>query len=230
MAETIRAVLFDVGNTLLHINHTVMAQVLTAQGHPVRPESVYRAECQARLVLDDLTIDRPSTESPFQGYFRAVCTYLGIPWSPATQVALDELRAYDRRRQLWTQVVPWSHEILQTLRQAGYILGVISNSDGSVATLLANQGLDTFFRFILDSFLVGVAKPSPDIFHLALEHTGTAPHETVYIGDLYRVDVLGAQGIGMHGILVDPQRAWRAVSCHKIQHFQDLPALLKTLE
>jgi HAD superfamily hydrolase (TIGR01549 family) len=229
MSPSIRALIFDVGNTLLHINHTVLARALTAHGHAVTPEAVYAAECHARLTLDSLIIQGTNSDATFSGYFQALCAHLGLPWGRDTRAALDDIRAYDRRHSLWDQAIPWSQPTLQALEETGFLLGVISNSDGTAADLLARQGLDRFFRFIIDSCLVGVEKPAPQIFHLALEQTHTAPHETVYIGDLYRVDVEGARGAGMPGVLIDPMRAWQTVACPKVQDLRHLPPLLEQL-
>ncbi len=223
----IRAVIFDVGNTLLHMNYTVIAEVLTACGYTVTSAAVYAAECYARPILDTLIIRGES--SPFTGYFQALCTRLGLPWDDKTRAALEAIRAYDRAHGLWDQALPRAHATLRTLQQAGYRLGVISNSDGSAASLLARQGLDRFFRFVLDSFLVKVEKPAPRIFQLALEHIGTAPQETVYVGDLYCVDVAGARGVGMHGVLLDPLAVWQTWPCPKVRDLQQLPSLLTTL-
>jgi HAD superfamily hydrolase (TIGR01662 family) len=227
MNAPIRALLFDVGNTLLQINHTAIAEMLAAHGHAVTPEAVYEAECHARLTLDFLIMRGAEPANIFKGYFQALCAHLGLSWNRQTRAALDAIRAYDRQHSLWNQAVPWSQQALRALQEAGYFLGVISNSDGTVAELLARQGLDRFFKFILDSYIVGVEKPAPRIFRMALDYMQTAPQETVYIGDLYHVDVEGARGVGMHGILVDPVRAWRTVACPKIRNLRHLPSLLR---
>lgn len=221
-----RAVVFDVGNTLLQINYVEIARALAARGYAVPQEAVYEAECHARLTLDGLHMAGAEAPPIFGEYFRALCMHLGLSWDRVTQAALDDLRAYDHQYSLWDEAIPWSHPTLQALQEAGYILGAVSNSDGSAARLLARHGLDRYLRFVIDSFVVGVEKPHPQIFDMALEHTGTAPEETAYIGDLYRVDIEGARGVGMHGILVDPIHVWHAVTCPKVSDLRHLPELL----
>src|SRR2546423_15622480 len=76
----------------------------------------------------------------------------------------------------------------------------------------------TLFRssleFVLDSSAIGVEKPDPRIFRMALERSGLAPDEAVYIGDIYSIDVVGARAAGMQAVLLDPGRCWGARDCN----------------
>jgi len=49
-----------------------------------------------------------------------------------------------------------------------------------------------------------VAKPHPGIFHAGAQRLGLPPEDCLYVGDLYLVDVVGAQGAGMSSVLLDP--------------------------
>ena len=66
------------------------------------------------------------------------------------------------------------------------------------------MGLRPFFEFVLDSEVVGVEKPDPEIFLAATRRLGLEPASCVYVGDLYPVDYLGAIGAGMDAVLLDP--------------------------
>jgi putative hydrolase of the HAD superfamily len=99
------------------------------------------------------------------------------------------------------------------VRAAGLVAGVISNSNGSVRSILEETGLAAHLDFIIDSSVVGVEKPDPRIFHLGLRAAGVAPAEAVYVGDLYSVDVLGARAAGLDGILLDPRGFWAPRDC-----------------
>ena len=57
---------------------------------------------------------------------------------------------------------------------------------------------------MIDSQLVGVEKPDPRIFAIALERLGLAPADGLYVGDIYEVDVIGARRAGLDVILLDP--------------------------
>jgi putative hydrolase of the HAD superfamily len=100
------------------------------------------------------------------------------------------------------------------VRAAGLVAGVISNSNGSVRSILEETGLAAHLHFVIDSSVVGVEKPDPRIFHLGLREAGVAAGDAVYVGDLYSVDVLGARAAGLAGILLDPGGFWGPRDCH----------------
>ncbi len=93
--------------------------------------------------------------------------------------------------------------ILESLKKRGVMLGVISNWDSRLNSTLENIGLAQYFDFILPSAVVGSAKPDKKIFEEALRISGVEPHEACHIGDEMRTDVVGAEGVGIHPILLD---------------------------
>ena len=60
------------------------------------------------------------------------------------------------------------------------------------------------FEFVIDSGEVGVEKPDPRIFQIALERMGVSAADALYVGDLYEVDVVGARAAGLDVVLLDP--------------------------
>ncbi|MFH1700151.1 MAG: HAD family hydrolase [Candidatus Zixiibacteriota bacterium] len=95
-------------------------------------------------------------------------------------------------------------ETLNTLKQHGYKLGLISNTLFSAELLnedLKLLGLESYFDATIYSTDVGFRKPHPRIFFYAADKMGLAPDEIIYVGDRYRVDMLGARYSGMHPIL-----------------------------
>jgi putative hydrolase of the HAD superfamily len=84
---------------------------------------------------------------------------------------------------------------------------VVSNSDGRAAAALAAAGLLDAFEFVIDSGEVGVEKPDPRIFQIALDRLGVSPAAALYVGDLYEVDVVGARAAGLDVVLLDPDGA-----------------------
>jgi putative hydrolase of the HAD superfamily len=93
------------------------------------------------------------------------------------------------------------------------VAGVISNSNGSVRSILEATGLAPYLDFVLDSAVVGVEKPDPRIFRLGLERAGVPAAAAVYVGDLYSIDVLGARGAGLDAVLLDPRGHWGRRDC-----------------
>lgn len=109
-------------------------------------------------------------------------------------------------------------------------LGVISNFYGNVALLLAEARIAPLLDTIIDSNLVGVAKPDPRIFRLALEAIGCGPDEALYVGDSFDKDIVGAHAAGMRAAwLVPPTAAAdprRSEADYVLHHLADLEALL----
>jgi putative hydrolase of the HAD superfamily len=86
--------------------------------------------------------------------------------------------------------------------------------------------LAPYFRFVLDSRVVGVEKPDPRIFQMALDRAGVAPDEAVYIGDLYSIDVVGSRAAGLDAILLDPAGLWGHVDCVKARDLLEAADLI----
>src|SRR6185369_3755546 len=98
---------------------------------------------------------------------------------------------------LWTVAVEGALETVRDLKRRGYRLGVVSNAEGRVERDLIGAGYDGFFETVIDSSVVGVEKPDPAIFRLALERLGASPDGTVFLGDVPAVDVEGARAAGI---------------------------------
>jgi HAD superfamily hydrolase (TIGR01549 family) len=123
---------------------------------------------------------------------------------------------------------PHTPGVISELRQRGFTLAVVSNADGRVPAAIAARGLAEHFAAIVDSHLVGVEKPDPRIFAIALEACGAEPADAVYVGDIYEIDVRGARNAGMTPVLLDPLCAYGEVDCARITALTELLDLLPT--
>jgi putative hydrolase of the HAD superfamily len=224
----LKAVIFDAGNTLMLINYGLVTEALAAEGFDVHEAAVREAEYRARVRLDQVLARRNSTEAPqiFHRYMQFVCEGVGVPWGVAAEQALQRLAEYHRAHNLWNQPNPQASAVLQTLHDRGLTLGMISNSNGWVERLMTESGLRPYFHFVLDSQLVGVEKPDPRIFQIALDQVGIGPAEALYIGDLYSIDVVGPRAAGMHAILLDPAGLWDQVDCPKARDLSEAANLV----
>lgn len=92
---------------------------------------------------------------------------------------------------------------LDTLRQQGLTLGLISNLDKSVDEFCPGLGLSAHLDFTLTSHEVGFDKPHPQIFQSALDRAGIEASEAIHVGDQYHSDVIGAHGAGLKALLLD---------------------------
>lgn len=95
---------------------------------------------------------------------------------------------------------------------------LVTNFYGNMHTVLAEFGLDHLFKDVVESAVAGVRKPDPEIFRLGVAALGLEPHETIMIGDNQEKDILPAQSIGCHTILLRPQGDKRDGSvCHLLE-------------
>jgi len=211
----LRAIFFDAGNTLLRMDYPVIAEHLAARGYAVGAAQVEEAELRARVRLDPHLAPGGSTESTtiLGRYLRYVLEHLGITGEAEVEDIARWQRGYNPPVGLWNQAEPEAEAALLRVKAAGLVAGVISNSNGSVRSILEETGLAAHLDFVIDSGVVGVEKPDPRIFELGLRQAAVGPHEAVYVGDLYSVDVLGARGAGLDAVLLDPGGFWGARDC-----------------
>jgi HAD superfamily hydrolase (TIGR01549 family) len=214
----IRAILFDAGNTLIRMDYAAIAAELGRHGVSVTPEAVQRAEWMARVQLDaELFAPESgfSTESrdTRERYTRYVLEGVGVS-DPAVVAAMTEWRrVYNAPLGLWTVAEPEAAAALALVRDAGRVAGVISNSNGTIRSILERLDLTRSLDFVLDSQEEGLEKPDPRFFQLALARAGVLPEAAAYIGDLYSVDVVGARRAGIRAVLMDPGGCWGARDC-----------------
>lgn len=214
--SVLRAVFFDAGNTLLRMNYAVIAAALAERGVLVTPVQVQRAEWRARARLDDeLRRGGVSTEagSTAGRYLALILEALGRADSELVAAMAAWRLAYNSPVGIWNTAEPRAGAALKLVRRAGLTAAVISNSNGSVRSILDTLGLGRYLDFVLDSSEVGVEKPDVRIFRLALARAGVAPSQAVYVGDLYSIDVVGARAAGMDAILLDPGHGSSARDC-----------------
>jgi FMN phosphatase YigB (HAD superfamily) len=112
---------------------------------------------------------------------------------------------------LWSRAVEGSVDDLRVLAATGVRLGVVSNADGVMAerlrgleVLQVGPGVGVPVECVVDSGAVGVMKPDPRIFRVALELLDLAPGRVWYVGDTPGIDVVGAWRAGIRPFLLDP--------------------------
>jgi FMN phosphatase YigB (HAD superfamily) len=114
---------------------------------------------------------------------------------------------------LWVQPIPGAKEGLEALAATGVKLGIVSNADGLIAQRLleleilqVGPGLGVEVACVIDSGEVGVMKPDPRIFAIALDAMGVEPDRAWYIGDMPGFDVVGARRAGLRPFVLSPFR------------------------
>ena len=236
MPTKIRAIFFDAGNTLIYPRADELAQDLTTQRYPASVEDFYAAERVGKQKLDEWLWPQirkgevPKTIDHYYWgeYLRALMERIGAPESEHGRLIKRVADGF-RNIQLWSLVMPETPPFLASLRQQGYYLGVISNSVGTMEEQLNRLGLAKYFRTILDSAIVGVEKPHPEIFQIALKRAEAQSSEAVFVGDTHATDIGGAQLAGLKGVLIDRVGAYPHAECPKITALPDLNRVLGQL-
>lgn len=143
-------------------------------------------------------------------YERAYALEAGVA-EDRLEEAIADLDMAFAEEGVWSRLVPGSLDGLRALAATGVALAIVSNSDGTLEERLCREGICQVgpgagvpMAIVIDSDAVGVAKPDPAIFHLALEATGVAPERALHIGDTVGADVEGALAAGVRPVHLDP--------------------------
>lgn len=109
------------------------------------------------------------------------------------------------------EMAPYSHDLetlypeaKETLEALGarYPLGLIANQGPGLSQRLCAFGIQSCFSVVVSSFDVGIKKPDPAIFRLALDRAGVRADEAVMIGDRLDNDIFPAKALGMKTVWI----------------------------
>ena len=118
--------------------------------------------------------------------------------------------------------MPGASAALAALRARGFRVGVVSNADGRVAAMLEAVGLAPHLEMIVDSHFEGVEKPNPEIFRRAVARLRVQAARTLYVGDIFAIDVVGARAAGLAAVLIDETGGYAGVDCPRIASLAEL--------
>ena len=202
----VKAIIFDVGNTLVEGGmpwYEYYRLALQRTGHPMQFRRMVEAYEGA---IRRMTSDRVAVGNGRQGQIVGLNSYLAEGFGLSLrqlELALDEV-LFDHPEVRHMVRAHSAAEVLGELRLRGYRLGVISNWSADLPRTLSLIGLKDFFGGVFASEALGYSKPHAAAFLIPLERMDLTPGQAVYVGDLYDVDVIGARGVGMQAVLVDP--------------------------
>ncbi|MFH1639473.1 MAG: HAD-IA family hydrolase [Chloroflexota bacterium] len=116
---------------------------------------------------------------------------------------------------------------MKILKERGLILGVITNLRDDMTPVCDVLGLSPYLSFTVTSGQVGAGKPNPAIFQAALEKAGVSAGVTTYVGDQYKLDIVGARGVGIEPILIDRCDLYEHITdCPRIRTLAEVPAYI----
>lgn len=228
----IRAVFFDAGDTLLHkwVHKTKRFRWLCEQATiPVVNSKCLEASQAQEVFFQNRHMHHNSGSDEWWEELAKI----GLSTAKVTG-DLDEmskvLAALDYNLPEYYVVDELAIPVLQCLRMMGYRLVIVSNWDGTLLDHAQRSNLAGYFDAVIDSSVVGVKKPDPQIFHLACSVSGVKPNEAIHIGDSPYADAQGALAAGIRPIIYDPLDALREqASAVGVERIRKLSEVLEVL-
>ncbi|XP_053724206.1 haloacid dehalogenase-like hydrolase domain-containing protein 3 [Synchiropus splendidus] len=236
MRAPLRWVLWDVRDTLLKVRFSVGDQYYKEaerMGLSLSPANINTAFLQ---VYKQYSSRFPNYgvsqglngEVWWKGVVRDTFSHCRVQDPVLLDSLADSLYHNFCRAENW-EVFPDSAAALESCASLGLELGVVSNFDRRLETILDTCGLLSHFRFLLTSEEAGVAKPNTSIFEQALQRCGVPAASVVHIGDHYEKDYVASRSLGIHGLLLDrsKEHTHDVPREHRLSSLAELPTKLK---
>jgi len=229
----IRTVLFDFDGTLVfHEPDTsdLISDFCTEIGQPLSVETERLGRRTRHEYFVDPLIRRQlgsfSREGFWTHFSRHLLQAMGIHGN-LDQFAAELTSSFLEAEFVYNCPETGSHTLAE-LRARGYGVGLITNRDNveRFYEVLDELDLRHYFDMTLASGEVGLRKPEPGIFFAALDQIGGTPEQSVYVGDNYWADVVGAQRAGLTPVLLDPRGLFPECDSLILDQIDDLLAWL----
>jgi putative hydrolase of the HAD superfamily len=206
----IKAVFFDFYNTL-------------ATHHPPREEAWVNAcrefgiELDARTLFNSLPaadmywrdeesrlpVDKRTMEEKIELYTEYATRILREAGAEVSRETALQIMAKLREHKWELKAYDDTLPTLKELKNRSLIIGLVSNVVQDMESKYAELGIKAYLDFKVTSSEVGYDKPRPEIFMAALKKAQVKPEESIFVGDQYHLDIVGARGVGMKGVLID---------------------------
>jgi len=221
------AVLFDAGGVLVLPDPDVIGPLLAPYGAST-DVTVHRRAHYAGMKAKS---DRSEPEDSWWAYDDAYVATVEV--DPVDREEAAFVLGRTRTAWLWRWTIPETRAALDELAASKVPMGVVSNASGQIEAMLRREicqvgpGAHVEMRCIVDSHVVGVAKPDPAIFDHALEHFPEFDRARIaYVGDSVTMDIGAATAAGLHPMLLDPHDDHPGADFERIRSLSDLVAEL----
>jgi putative hydrolase of the HAD superfamily len=190
-------------------------------------EDLSTSESVARTTIDRRVREGGRSSEAWRDYFRILLTRVGAP-PDGTEEIIDTLAEAHQRVGLWTVAIDGAVATVRALKESGHRLGVVSNAEGRVERDLLGAGYAGLFETVVDSHVVGVEKPDPQIFRIAMERMSVEPESAVFLGDVPAIDVVGARAAGLTPLLLDRHDLYASIDVPRLRSIAELPGWIAT--
>jgi putative hydrolase of the HAD superfamily len=229
---TVRAILFDLDGTLRYNRprfNDILSKYAIEYGGLDTPENRRNAErwlhyywAQSAEALLDMQTFIEGSPAFWENHTRRYLVAYGHTPEQAEKIAPEIYRRMGTEYKPQPWIPPDVFDVLQELRAAGFLLGIVSNRNHPLDEELRNFGLDDYIDFNLTAGEANSWKPDPGIFVEAILRLQVSPAEVLYVGDNYYADVIGARSAGLRPVLLDPDGVFPEVECEVIHALHDL--------
>jgi putative hydrolase of the HAD superfamily len=198
----IKAVLFDLGDTLVYSNPEVTFQRILAQhGMSKSIEEVKEALIEGNKEFDITKHEGLSANEFYKQWNIVELKHFGLKGLKARKLAESINTEWWKFASF--HVFPEVEGALQRLKRAGFKLGIITGGfEEDIEMIVPKTGLDEYFDVKVGVDTTGKRKPHPRAFKYALKQLGVRPFEAVFVGDNFENDYVGAQKVGIVPVLV----------------------------
>ena len=210
---TPKVLFFDAAGTLIHTAEPVgdtYARVAARHGAILDAPLLHRGFKEAFATVGlraDETVPRNGDDRTWwRQIVRLAFSTQALPAAFPFEACFEELYLNFARPEAWSaypEVIP----TLQTLRDQGHRLAVLSNWDSRLRPVLAGLDLESYFEKLFISAELGAAKPSPTIYHLALQEMECAPAHAWMVGDEPGNDIAVPRALGLATYHVERPRS-----------------------
>ncbi|MGB1084709.1 MAG: HAD family hydrolase [Ilumatobacteraceae bacterium] len=227
-AGSFDAVIFDAGGVFVLPDPTVIAPLLAPFGGSIDLEFHRRAHYAGMAAKSRVD----AVEADWQVYNETYVATIGVAADMAAIAAT--LLGRTRSADLWRYPIAENVNAIGELAARGVPMSVVSNAAGQIEWVLEwsgvcqrGEGPLVAMRTIIDSEVVGIAKPDPQIFEFALvEHSETPRDRILYVGDSVSMDVNGSRAAGLVPVLIDPFDDHDAADFARVKSVADLIELI----
>jgi putative hydrolase of the HAD superfamily len=223
LAFDVDGVLFDAGGVLVLPDPAVLGPLLAVYGG----DPSWAAHSRAHYAGMAIKSQQGAEERDWRAYDLAYVRALGVSEGDEDEAAVVLGRT--RSAWLWRAPIPESSATLRRLHDEGVPIGVVSNASGQIEQVLrrmavcqVGDGAGVPVGCVIDSDVVGVAKPDPEIFSFGLDALGLPASRVAYVGDSVTMDVGGATAAGLLALLLDPHDDHSGVRFGRIRSVADL--------
>jgi len=219
MAER-RVIFFDLGNTLLFPNRAKMLAPISSDRHPTLDQWLAlerRTKNEFDQGMQSGRVDH--------GFWWIFHSYLLAGLGETRDGLVQELVQNTQNSANWDQILPGTRAALDRIHEK-FRIAVISNADGKIERVLTRCGIADCFESITDSGIVGFEKPRREIFEAALGTMDARADKSLYVGDVYSVDYVGARNAGMQAVLFDVSGAYRDRQEPRVESVEQLETWL----